>query len=121
VRSYRRLDLMREPASSNCAILVASLKGQVIVVATGRERESPNALRGFQSVSSTTHFSAAKSIVWGFDWTYSTARQSLCMPHWYGLALCTPLIVTPWISWRLSLRTMLIATTLVAVALGLIV
>jgi hypothetical protein len=42
-------------------------------------------------------------------------------PHWclvFSLALCG---CGPWIKWRFSLRTLLIATTLVSVVLGIIV
>ena len=43
------------------------------------------------------------------------------IPYW-SLVLVTPLLaVAPWLRWRFSLRTMLIATTLVAVVLGLAV
>jgi hypothetical protein len=44
-------------------------------------------------------------------------------PHWY-LVLCTIVVGSaPWLRWtkRFSLRTLLIATTLVAVVLGLVV
>jgi hypothetical protein len=49
------------------------------------------------------------------------AGTGLVIPYW-SLVLVTPLLaVAPWIRWRFSLRTVLIATTLVAVVLGLIV
>jgi hypothetical protein len=42
-------------------------------------------------------------------------------PHWI-LSLCSAMIaIAPWLSLRFSLRTMLIATTLVAVVLGALV
>ncbi len=43
------------------------------------------------------------------------------IPYW-SLVLVTPLLaVAPWIRWRFSLRTLLIATTLIAVVLGIVV
>jgi hypothetical protein len=42
-------------------------------------------------------------------------------PHWALMLLCIPVAIIPWLRWRFSLRTLLIATTLVAVGLGLIV
>jgi hypothetical protein len=45
-------------------------------------------------------------------------------PFWFPMLLTTLLVVAPWLqslSWRFSLRTLLIATTLVAVVLGLVV
>jgi hypothetical protein len=43
------------------------------------------------------------------------------VPHWFLLILAAALTAVPWLRWRLSLPTLLIATTLVALALGLIV
>lgn len=41
------------------------------------------------------------------------------VPHWCPVVICGGFALVPWISWRFSLRTLLIATTLVALALGL--
>ena len=45
------------------------------------------------------------------------------VPHWFLLGIVATLAPVPWIHWskRFSLRTLLIATTLVAVVLGLVV
>ena len=47
----------------------------------------------------------------------------LMLPYWLLILVSTTLAAAPWIEWprRFSLRTLLIATTLVAVALGLVV
>jgi hypothetical protein len=53
-----------------------------------------------------------------------TFRHRLVLPHWLLAFLITSVAAVPWIGqfrWRFSLRTLLIATTLVAVVLGLIV
>jgi hypothetical protein len=42
------------------------------------------------------------------------------LPHWHLVVISAALAVLPWMRWRFSLRTLLIATTLVAVVLGLI-
>jgi hypothetical protein len=44
-------------------------------------------------------------------------------PHWFAVMLCAIVAAAPWIrwKWRFSLRTLLIATTLIAVVMGLIV
>ncbi len=45
-------------------------------------------------------------------------------PHWFLLILfgCSAVLVgIPWINWRFSLRTLLIATTLIAVGLGAVI
>jgi hypothetical protein len=43
------------------------------------------------------------------------------LPYWFPTIISALLAAIPWISWRFSLRTLLIATTLVALVLGLIV
>ena len=45
----------------------------------------------------------------------------LAVPYWWLVWPTSLLVMLPWIHWRFSLRTLLIATTLVAVVLGLIV
>ena len=42
------------------------------------------------------------------------------VPYWFPFLLSAAAAGVPWLRWRFSLRTMLIATTLVAAALGLI-
>jgi Na+/glutamate symporter len=42
-------------------------------------------------------------------------------PHWFLILLAGSIAVIPWLLYRFTLRTLLIATTLVAVVLGLIV
>ena len=51
------------------------------------------------------------------------SSQSGTMPHWFLVALSAlsaTFAAAPWIRWRFSLRTLLIATTLVALVLGLV-
>jgi hypothetical protein len=45
------------------------------------------------------------------------------VPHWFLVALIAAFGICPWIHWskRFSLRTLLIATTLVAVGLGVVI
>jgi hypothetical protein len=45
----------------------------------------------------------------------------IAAPHWFLALLSATLGAVPWLKWQFSLRTLLIATTLVAVALGLVV
>jgi hypothetical protein len=46
---------------------------------------------------------------------------SMILPHPLLVVLGTTLAAIPWLQWRFSLRTLLIATTLIAVVLGLVV
>jgi hypothetical protein len=59
-------------------------------------------------------------------WSYSSDTDWIFVlfPHWLPLPFFVVLTAAPWLAklrWRFSLRTLLIATTLVAVVLGLIV
>lgn len=59
----------------------------------------------------------------GFFWR-SSPNLFLRLPHWIAVLVAGIASALPWggqLRWRFSLRTLLIATTLVAVALGLIV
>jgi hypothetical protein len=47
--------------------------------------------------------------------------DDLHLQNWLLIILTAALAGVPWIRWRFSLRTLLIATSLVAVVLGLIV
>jgi hypothetical protein len=57
-----------------------------------------------------------------FRWR-SAGLTQVQIPIWFPVVLFALLVVVPWIrqvSWRFSLRTLLVATTLVAVGLGLL-
>ena len=52
------------------------------------------------------------------------SRYSIAVPYWFSFLIAGALTAAPWIPqlpWRFTLRTLLLATTLVAVVLGLIV
>jgi hypothetical protein len=57
----------------------------------------------------------------GFWWEAAPDSLEIALPLWFSTLLFTCLSVAPWIRWRFSLRTLLIATTLVAIGLGLVV
>jgi hypothetical protein len=56
-----------------------------------------------------------------FDWTVSSRETRVEFPIWVPALLAASLAAAPWIRWRFRLRTLLIATTLVAVGLGILV
>jgi hypothetical protein len=62
---------------------------------------------------------------WGFGIkTKNSPATYLTVPHWSLVLMTTMLSGVPWLPWlpyRFSLRTLLIATTLVAIVLGLVV
>jgi hypothetical protein len=85
-------------------------------------------IRGLDAAGITMHIldSAENPVSQGFLGfiSYFTAREkTVRMPHWFIALSITMLASVPWIRWskRFSLHTLLIATTLVSVVLGLIV
>jgi hypothetical protein len=58
----------------------------------------------------------------GFADEYSRGHLALAIPYWFLTLTCAvaAVLLAPKTRWRFSLRTLLIATTLVAVALGVI-
>jgi Na+/melibiose symporter-like transporter len=62
--------------------------------------------------------------VLGFYFKRETTSLRLDIPYWFIALLVMAIAASPWLPWwskRFSLRTLLIATTLVAVVLGVIV
>jgi hypothetical protein len=70
-------------------------------------------------------FRGRKVLPWSFGFTprsrFGGWRIDCNVPYWFAVALGVACSVVPWLPSRFKLRTLLIATTLVAVVLGLIV
>ena len=65
-----------------------------------------------------------KDDVLGFYFKRMQSGFRLDLPFWFAMLFSTSFAIVPWrrqINWRFSLRTLLIATTLIAVVLGLVV
>jgi|tagenome__1003787_1003787.scaffolds.fasta_scaffold20527914_2 hypothetical protein len=58
---------------------------------------------------------------WGFRSTWTQNGFGTTTPDWFVILMLVALGAAPWLKWQFSLRTFLIAMTLVAVALGAIV
>ena len=121
VRSYRWFDQIIGPISTFSVVVSQSLNGQVLIEITDdanivdkRERKWTWSASKLQSK-------------WNVLGLYKLASPSLysqlrvVFPYWFLMVLSGVASVAPWIRWRFSLRTLLIATTLVAVGLGAIV
>ncbi len=74
----------------------------------------------YYSISDEKHGNAFRPT--SFRWYYDPADVSdLSVPHWLPAIVFYALAALPWLQWRFTTRTLLIATTLVAVVLGLVV
>ena len=61
-----------------------------------------------------------RDAIFALDVRYFPTSLVIRTPHWFLAILCAALGALPWISYRFSLRTLLIATALVAVVLGIV-
>jgi len=59
----------------------------------------------------------------GYSFSRSGTVDGVTYPHWFAILTFATLSVVPWIRWRtrFSIRALLIGTTLIAVALGIVV
>src|SRR3954454_25406500 len=135
VRSYWRYDwsggIIVAPTNgklygtSGC--LFESANGVVAVVYVGNVWQSLSYLSSLGSSSAEPNLRVikdddAESAYWGFRGKVSpngVFRGSA--PIWFFVVASDTFAALPWFRWRFALRTLLIATTLVAVALGLAV
>jgi len=65
-------------------------------------------------------FAGISSIAYG-NFGLNVLKGGLAIPYWFSITLTTAIGAVPWFSSRFTVRTLLIATTLVAIVLGLIV
>jgi hypothetical protein len=127
VRSYYYLDKFTMPISPCCGVDLGSINGQVRCSLDELNASIPvqSADWGLQSDDAKSNY--AQSEVEDATWELIYDRidyWTMVGPHWFLVLLCATFAATPWMNklkWRFSVRTLLIATTLVAVVLGAIV
>jgi hypothetical protein len=120
VRSYWQLDMIRGYVPVLREVTGISVQGRMIISSFNTDDSSDWTL---SSSAVQDNLELIKSDLperyLGLD--SFKDRVNVVVPHWLTVLLFTALAVAPWLSWRCSLRTLLIATTLVAVALTAIV
>jgi hypothetical protein len=114
VRSYRGLDEIGGSINTIGVINVASQDGHVLFL---RMKDVTHKVPWFLETGSKSFIMSATIAKqsWGLE------QGTLIVPHWFLVLLSAALAACPWIPRRFSLRTLQIATTLVAVGLGIIV
>jgi phosphotransferase system glucose/maltose/N-acetylglucosamine-specific IIC component len=118
VRSYWRLEIL-EKRTGLQAVQISSVKGRIATAHLDRAQIG----RSYLSVVAGDAADWRKGGRLGFAYYEDGFVTAFIAPHWLLALLSAALAVIPWISrsWRFSLRTLLIATTLVAVLLGVAV
>jgi len=105
VRSYGRDDLIYIPATGSDTVIVASENGELGILLG----DSP--WLGWHW--STARLPKLRPVpLW--DWIGRAVR----FPYWSTVVICAAVASVPWLPWRFSLRSMLIATTVLAVILS---
>jgi hypothetical protein len=133
VRSYWKWDSPHGPISSTRWMQINSIRGYLFV-GIGEQASTGNGKWKWRSfrARSLTDTGATGTVAWSFTRKVgvlgcgvveSNGMRFVYLAYWFLAALMATLAVSPWVRWkpRFSLRTLLIATTLVAILLGLIV
>lgn len=122
VRSYWRVDKIWWPTAANNSWAVGTFRGRTLVTVGGNYR-GPNELQWALSRGGDEALTDRSKPIYGF----SFGPRYYSMPIWFPALLAVTLAAipsaikaVPW-SNRFSLRTLIIATTLVAVVLGIAV
>jgi hypothetical protein len=116
VRSYRVIDVVHWTTSTRITFV-----SEIGIIQVSRSKSIAIGARTWEW-HTLTDFMGAFPRTWSFNSSRDGFRFSF--PHRLPIAISGVLAVAPWmrqLRWRFSLRTLLIATTLIAVVLGLIV
>ena len=123
VRSYYILDEFSEPISRARSFGLTSIEGQFSCSLEKVIVPIQSIDWGLESHDSTSGYAQAQ-----FDeasnWMFAGDQidyWTIRLPHWFLVLTCIVITAIPWLRWHFSLRTLLIATTLVAVVVGAIV
>ena len=118
VRSYWRLDVLVKNSGSKSTIIRADAGLMTLSQANFR-----SGLSGDDAWTLIVDNASWGMNYWQFDWAWKTDLILVRIPIWISAGALAVLGYIPWIRWsnRFSIRTMLIATTLIAAALAIIV
>jgi hypothetical protein len=118
VRSYYRRESLNRVNNSNVQTVISSSFGSLMF-----NRFDLNLLESFLPPKAHGWLYRKYELRTGyaeppFSFIWNASEWRIAVPHWFVLCILAALATSPWIRWRFSLRTLLIATTLVAVLLG---
>lgn len=122
VRSYSTRDHLRWRVTTSRAISISSREGILGVVTWTKELDGVSTLAESGPVAGRPP-RRRMSNPFGFEFLRSKEYDSVgvIVPYWFGALICAICVIIPQIfnSRRYSLRTMFIATMLLAIVLGL--
>jgi hypothetical protein len=114
VRSYRWSEFLRIPITDSYGVFGTNFNGQTSV-------GSLNTIPRKWIVDKWSFDQFAPNGVRQLFGQFGIQKSTVFVPSWFLVVIAGSLAVAPWIRCRFSLRTLLIATTLVAAVLGVIV
>ena len=121
VRSYWKFDSVTVFLPTDCCVAGFTIDG-VLQLAEFRNITSPR--WKFVPISGNAEDALRPRFEYlGFDFSRNAGGYAIHLPFWFAILIVVCCGYSPWLPWskRFSLRTLLIATTLVAAVLGLIV
>jgi hypothetical protein len=116
VRSYWWSDTFDYPARRSVVIIFNSGALQFGTLYSDPQLLGPN-------INKWRHFTYANPDKWdhSFDWEWTDSDIAIQFPIWLLMVVIGGVATLPWLRWRFTIRTLLIATTLVAVLLGFVI
>ena len=121
VRSYWRRDRLAGQFTSARAFHVDSFVGRLAMSWRVRPQGVAPVRTEFSTYNDPEGFWNRNENILGFHIEGDPGITFVSMPFWFLVVLTSSLCYLSWLPWRFSLRTLLIATTLVALLLGLTV
>ena len=112
VRSYSREVIVGHIDSHSRGWHLVSSRGRILLNAADYDAANPGNWR---------RYVAWEPGIFGFSAFRTGQSFSVRIPYWFPTMLCALLTAASWFKWRVSLRTLLIVTTLIAVVLGIVV
>jgi hypothetical protein len=119
VRSYWQLDEVQVPLSSSSQFTMQSFAGSIWMFTEGKIRSSIGWRLRHKSVDDLLEITGME--IMPPRAIFGMGPGNLQVPYWFLAPAFATSAAFPWLRWRFSLGTLLIATTLVAVVLGLVV
>jgi hypothetical protein len=118
VRSFQKCEIVFHVGRSKVLSTLGSSGGTVYFARGTILPAAPvgKAILGFRYGADKVHTASNQ-----FEWKTLFGKVFIRFPYWLPVGFSLTLAALPWVRWRVSLRTLLIATTLLAVILGLVI
>ena len=121
VRGYWWIDVINWQRTEQKSISLSSYGGRIQLYEKYFRNyiPSPGEERAVQYYSLQPDL--AESASWWFGFHQTTVTRTTEVPIWFILGIAATIALLPWIHWRFTLRTLLLAISAVAGVLGLVV